>query len=179
MKRFCISFVLLSFITTRVVGQDIHFSQFPETPMHINPGNTGLFDGLFRVTCNYRNQWAAMGHPYSTAAAAFDMPLMYAKNRAYMGIGVFLYRDQAGDSKFGTFQGLLSVSGIVPLNDHNKLSVGIQGGFAQRSATVSDLQWENQYVAGTYDPTAPSNESNLLTSFPYVDFSSGAVYQYR
>ncbi len=147
--------------------------------MHLNPANTGLFDGLFRVTLNYRNQWAAMGHPYTTAAAAFDMPLLYAKNKAYMGIGLFLYNDQAGDSKFGTFQGLLSVSGIVPLNDFNKLSVGIQGGYAQRSATVADLQWENQYVNGTYDPTVVPNENNLLTSYPYLDFSGGAVYQYR
>ncbi len=179
MKRLCIYFGLFFFSATTVVGQDIHFSQFPETPMHINPANTGLFDGLFRATLNYRNQWAAMGHPFTTAAAAFDMPLMYAKNKAYMGVGAFLYRDQAGDSKFGTFQGLVSVSGIVPLNDFNKLSVGIQGGYSQRSATTADLQWENQYVNGVYDPTILPNENNLLTSFPYVDFSAGTAYQYR
>lgn len=179
MKRFCIYFGILLFTATNVDGQDVHFSQFNETPMHLNPANTGLFDGLFRVTLNYRNQWAAMGHPYTTAAAAFDLPLLYAKNRAYMGIGAFLYSDKAGDSKFGTFQGLLSVTGIVPLNDFNKLSVGIQGGYAQRSATVADLQWENQYVNGAYDPLVVPNESNLLTSYPYIDFSVGTVYQYR
>ncbi|CAN5341132.1 hypothetical protein BH09BAC5_BH09BAC5_07060 [soil metagenome] len=147
--------------------------------MHLNPGNTGFFDGLFRVTMNYRSQWASMGHPYTTAAAAFDMPLIYAKDRAYLGVGAFIYRDQAGDSKFGTFQASGSISGIVPLDDFNKLSVGLQAGFAQKSATVSELQWENQYVNGAYDPTASPNESNLLISFPYVDFSGGAVYQYR
>lgn len=179
MKRFRISIIILLLTANAVIGQDIHFSQITETPMHINPANTGLFDGLFRATLNYRSQWASMGHPYTTAAAAFDMPLLYAKDRAYMGIGAFIYRDQAGDSKFGTFQGLLSISGIVPLDDHNKLSVGIQGGFAQRSATIADLQWENQYVNGAYDPLALPNEGNMLTSFPYVDFSGGAVYQYR
>ncbi len=179
MKKLVLSFGILFFATLEVAAQDIHFSQINETPMHLNPGNTGFFDGLFRVTMNYRTQWASMGHPYTTAAAAFDMPLMYAKDRAYMGIGAFIYRDQAGDSKFGTFQALLSASGIVPFDDNNKLSVGLQGGFSQYSATVSDLQWENQYVNGAYDPTASANESNLLTSFPYADFSGGAVYQYR
>ncbi len=179
MKRFCFSLGILVFASRALSAQDIHFSQITETPMHINPANTGLFDGLFRVTMNYRSQWASMGNPYTTAAAAFDMPLMYAKNRAYIGVGAFIYRDQAGDSKFGTFQASLSATGIVPLNDFNKLSVGLQAGFAQRSATVADLQWENQYINGSYDPTAGSNEGNMLTSFPYADFSGGVVYQFR
>lgn len=171
--------VLLFSCVSAMRAQDIHFSQFNENPLHLNPANTGLFDGLFRVNLNYRSQWAVMGHPYTTMAAAFDMPLMYAKNRSYLGVGAFLYRDVAGDSKFGTVQGLVSVSGIVPLNDYNKLSVGIQGGYSQRSATISGLQWESQYVNGAYDPTALSNENNTLASFPFMDFSAGAAYQYR
>jgi type IX secretion system PorP/SprF family membrane protein len=179
MKKFSVFLFALFFSANKIFAQDIHFSQFNENPMHINPAYTGMFDGLFRVTMNYRSQWASMGHPYTTAAAAFDMPLLYAKNRAYMGIGAFLYRDQAGDSKFGTFQGLLSVSGIVPISDYSKLSAGIQGGYSQRSATIADLQWENQYVNGTYDPTASPNEGNLLTSYPYADLSGGVAYQIR
>jgi type IX secretion system PorP/SprF family membrane protein len=179
MKRYFFSIGIFLFAAQFACAQDIHFSQITETPMHINPANTGLYDGLFRATLNYRSQWASMGHPYTTAAAAFDMPLMYAKDRAYMGIGAFIYRDQAGDSKFGTFEASVSATGIVPLNDFNKLSVGLQGGFSQRSATIADLQWENQYVNGAYDPAANANEGNLLTSFPFADFSAGFVYQYR
>lgn len=162
-----------------VKAQDIHFSQFNETPMHLNPAYTGLFDGLFRVNLNYRNQWTVMGAPYKTVAAGFDMPLMYQKNRSYLGVGAFFFRDQAGDSKFGTFQGLVSVSGIVPLNELSKFSIGIQGGYSQRSATIASLTWESQYVNGAYDPNALPNEANLLTSFPYVDFSAGGAYQWR
>ncbi len=178
MKKLVAAIVAVAFVAG-AKAQDIHFSQINETPMHLNPAYTGLFDGLFRVNLNYRSQWAAMGSPYTTAAASFDMPLFPAKNRGYMGVGAFLYRDQAGDSKFGTFSGLLSVSGIVPLNDYSKLSAGIQGGYSQRSATIEALQWESQYVAGNYDPTANANEGNLLTSFPYVDFSGGVAYQLR
>ncbi|MBI3509783.1 MAG: PorP/SprF family type IX secretion system membrane protein [Bacteroidetes bacterium] len=179
MKKSFILFLSFFFLLKNFSAQDIHFTQFNENPMHINPAYTGMFDGLFRVTLNYRNQWASMGHPYTTSAAAFDMPLLYAPHRAYIGVGAFLYHDQAGDSKFGTFQGLLSASGIVPLNDYNKFSAGIQGGFSQRSATISSLTWENQYVNGSFDPTAVSNEGNLLTSFPYADLSAGIAYQYR
>lgn len=176
-KLAAVVFALIIFAGAK--AQDIHFSQFNETPMHINPAYTGLFDGLFRVNLNYRNQWSVMGAPYKTVAAGFDMPLQFRKNSSYLGVGAFFYRDQAGDSKFGTFQGLLSVSGVVPLSDVSKLSIGIQGGYSQRSATIASLTWENQYVNGAYDPNALSNEANLLTSFPYVDFSAGGAYQWR
>jgi type IX secretion system PorP/SprF family membrane protein len=166
-------------IWTGTYAQDIHFSQLNETPMHINPAYTGLFDGMFRVTLNYRSQWESMGHPYTTMAAAFDMPLLRASNRASMGIGAFFYRDEAGDSRMGTFQGLVALSGIVPLDDYNKLSVGLQGGYAQRSATIAELTWESQYVNGAFDPNAGINEGNMLTSFPYLDFAGGIAYQYR
>lgn len=162
-----------------VRAQDVHFSQFNETPLHLNPAYTGLLDGVFRVSLHYRNQWTSMGSPYKTMAGCFDLQVGNPGSPARMGIGAYIYKDQAGDSKLGTFNGSLSVSGIVKLNDHNVLSAGIMGGYGQRSATVATLQWESQYINGTYDPDAPSNEGNLLTSFPYVDFAGGLAYQYR
>lgn len=162
-----------------MAAQDIHFSQMNELPMHLNPANTGMFDGTLRFTTNYRSQWSVMGNPYRTMAAAFDMPIRLSANKPSLGLGLFLYRDQAGDSKFGTFQGSLSGSAIVPLSARQKFSAGIQAGFGQRSATISGLQWDSQYINGTYDPTAPINEANLLTSFLYPDIGAGVTYQYR
>src|ERR1041385_2662566 len=60
MKRVYISFFIFIFSANNFFAQDIHFSQFNENPMHINPAYTGMFDGLFRVTMNYRSQWASM-----------------------------------------------------------------------------------------------------------------------
>lgn len=162
-----------------VHAQDVHFSEFNEAPLNLNPAYTGLFDGIFRVTLHHRNQWASMGSPYVTSAGEFDCVIGNPKSAARMGIGAFVYKDQAGDSKLGTFQGSLSVSGQVKIDDYNKISAGIMGGYAQRSADISALTWENQYVNGAYDPNASPGEGNLLTSFPYVDFSAGLAYQYR
>lgn len=158
-------------------AQDIHFSMFSETPMHLNPAYTGMFNGLFRVSANYRNQWKSIGSPYTTMAASFDMPIPVGFGQ--LGVGAFLYQDKAGDSKFGTFQGLLSASALVPISGNATFSAGLQGGIGQRSATITTLQWENQYQNGAYDPTLPANESNLLTSFIYPDFSAGLAYHYK
>ncbi|TND08433.1 MAG: hypothetical protein FD123_2229 [Bacteroidetes bacterium] len=175
-KLLLVPFVL--FFALPAQSQDIHFSQFNESPLHLNPAYTGVFNGQYRVMMNYRNQWQSMGHPYQTMAAAFDMPLL-TNRPAYMGAGLYLYRDKAGDSGMGILQALLSASAIVPIDGNSTLSAGLQGGFSQRSANISTLQWESQYQNGTYDPTLSPNENNLLTSFPYADFSGGVAYRYQ
>lgn len=177
MKRLIIPVAAL-LMTVPVFAQDIHFSQFNETPLHLNPAYTGMFNGLYRGMVNYRNQWQAMGHPYQTMAASFDAPVLLS-SPAHLGLGAFIYRDKAGDSEFGTFQALVSASAILPLDDNSTLSAGLQGGFSQRSANTANVQWESQYQNGTYDPTLPSNEVNQLTSFPYADFSAGVAYHYQ
>jgi len=177
MKRLIIS-IFASGLIIPVAAQDIHFSQFNETPMHVNPSYTGVFNGVYRAMVNYRSQWASMGYPYTTMAASFDLPIPTA-SPVSIGAGAFIYQDKAGDSKFGTFQAQLAASAIVPLDRNSKICAGLQGGFAQRSATISSLQWESQFQNGTYDPTLPSNEGNMLTSFPYVDFASGVSYHYQ
>ena len=174
-----IAVAALCFAGLSVQAQDVHFSQFNDTPINLNPAYTGFFDGIYRVSVHHRNQWMSMGHPYVTSAGCFDIQLGNPKSPARMGLGIMAYKDQAGDSKLGTFKGLLSVSGIVQLDDRSMLSAGINGGYGQRSATISELQWESQYINGAYDPNAASNEGNLLTSFPYVDFGGGVAYHFR
>ncbi|MGN6166347.1 MAG: type IX secretion system membrane protein PorP/SprF, partial [Flavisolibacter sp.] len=41
-------------------GQDLHFSQFFNSPLTTNPANTGFIpDGDFRLGINYRDQWSS------------------------------------------------------------------------------------------------------------------------
>ena len=49
-----IIFYSLIFIQTIAFGQDVHFSQFSQTPQLINPGATGVFNGSFRGIINYK-----------------------------------------------------------------------------------------------------------------------------
>ena len=161
-------------------AQDIHFSQFTESPLLLTPASAGVFDGNYRVTMNYRNQWAAMGSPYKTMGASFDMP-MFKENvkRAYMGGGVNLFQDVAGDSKLGLMQAGLSIAGILPMDRNNTVSGGLLIGFGQRSITGSNLQFANQYNSNSgYDPNIASNENTPNESFVYADIGAGFFYEY-
>lgn len=162
-----------------IMAQDIHFSQYYETPLIINPASAGFYDGRQRAVLNYKNQWHGIPNPFVTMAASFDMPLFESKKRnAHLGMGLNAYRDQAGDAKFGTTQINASVSGIVKLNSNNKLSLGLQAGGAQRSADFSKLEWGNQFNGSGFNTATASNEINTLNSLLYGDIAAGIFYEY-
>lgn len=177
MKKIISIFLLL--LPLFSIAQDVHFSQYYETPLIINPASAGFYDGRQRAVLNYKNQWQGIPNPFVTMAASFDMPLFESSKRnAHLGMGINAYRDQAGDAKFGTTQVNLSVSGIVKLNPQNKISVGMQGGGAQRSANFSNLEWGNQFNGSGFNTGIASNEMNTLSSFLYGDLSAGIFYEF-
>lgn len=174
--------ILLSVIGMSICSwaQDIHYTQSQSTPMLINPAATGVFNGWERVTANHKNQWVNTGTKFLTSSVAFDMNVFKPKrgNKAHMGIGIQLYNDIGGDSKFGSKQMLLNLSGIVPLSEMHELSAGIQFGLGQRTGDLTNLMFSNQFNGEQLDPTINSQESNNLVSFMYPDVSAGIMYIY-
>lgn len=54
------------------VAQDIHFSQFFNVPMGLNPGCIGQFDGDYRAHGVFRQQWRSVTVPYRTFGLGGD-----------------------------------------------------------------------------------------------------------
>ena len=62
-----ISILFIASLLGKVDAQDLHFSQYFNTPLLVNPANTGFNpDYDYRLGGNYRNQWANVGNPYKT-----------------------------------------------------------------------------------------------------------------
>src|SRR5688572_2846921 len=146
-NRIKISFAALVFaVGVHVKAQDIHFSQFAQAPLQINPSQSGFYDGFYRGSIHYKNQWSSMGKAYSTAGAAFDMPFKVNQRKSsYFAAGLFFFSDKAGDASFGTTHVALSGSGIVPLSPYMKVAEGLNFAFTQQSANISKLTFGNQY----------------------------------
>ena len=70
-KRKTILMICGVMMMTIVSGQDLHFSQFMNSPLTTNPANTGFMpEGDYRIGINYRNQWSSiMQVPYKTMGA--------------------------------------------------------------------------------------------------------------
>ena len=61
-----------------VNGQDIHFSQFNETPVILNPALCGTAYDT-RIVANYKNQWASVTSPYQTYGISVEKALKHLK----------------------------------------------------------------------------------------------------
>ncbi len=162
------------------VAQDIHFSQFTETPQLLNPGATGVYNGYMRAIVNYKNQWTAMGKAFNTEAASFDIPMFdYNQRKAHLGAGINFFNDKAGDAKFGLTQVNLCVAGIIPVSMLSTFSMGVSIGGAQHKADMNSLVWGNQFNGETFDPSINSNEGTPVNSFVYADIGAGLYYEYN
>lgn len=160
----------------RAVAQDIHFSQFDETPLQLNPANAGVKHDVEIIT-NYKNQWQSVGSPYKTFALSADFKLL-KKKKNNLGIGIDFFNDKAGDANLSSNQVNLSLCGIVPLNDKNKLSGGIMTGFGQRSINLSGLSWGEQYDGTNYNESLPTGELSTASNFTFFDLGAGIEYSY-
>ncbi|HEX8515720.1 MAG TPA: PorP/SprF family type IX secretion system membrane protein [Bacteroidia bacterium] len=162
-----------------VIAQDVHFSQFNETPQLLNPGATGVYNGYMRAIVNYKNQWMAMGKAFNTSAASFDIPLFdYNEHKAHLGAGLNFFSDKAGDSQFGLTQVNLCLAGILPVSRESQFSAGISVGGAQHKANLAAVTWGNQYNGTGFDPALNSTEAAPVSSFGYLDLGAGLYYEY-
>ena len=172
--------VISIFWASLSIGQDIHFTQSSQTPLWINPAITGVYDGWERVIVNHRNQWLGSNTQFMTTAVSADINLMKTRSndKAHIGLGVFLWNDVGGDAKFGTRQGQLSISGILPMGNGHQLSAGLQGGLGNRGGNMSALYFENQWTGEEFNQDLPSFEADRLQSDAYFSISTGVNYQF-
>lgn len=162
----------------QVQAQDIHFSQMTQTPLLLNPAQAGLAHQL-SVNVNYKDQWRAVSdNPFKTFNLSADAAFLYSKSGSHAGVGIDFFSDKAGDGAMKTTTGQLHLSGVIALNDASFLSAGIYGGFGQRSLNYNNLYWDNQYIGGQLDLTAPSGEPATFANKSYADIGAGLAYYY-
>lgn len=164
-------------------AQDIHFSQYNMSPLTMNPALTGAFGGDIRAHLNYKDQWRSIAAPYQTYAFSFDGNMMKGKlPNSPIGAGISFFKDVAGDAEMGMTQVDLSVAGHQKLNEQNTLSLGFQGGYAQKSFNAAKLKWGNQYneTTGLHDEGLPSKEpGDMSSSVGYMDLGFGLNWNFH
>ena len=178
-------FVLTMAVTGSISAQDIHFSQFYMSPLNLNPALTGVLNCKTRMVMNYRNQWspALTSNAYNTYSASYDQKVAVGRTD-YFGIGGTLWGDVAGESRFGTTQGRLSLSYSKRMGGYRQsakyLVVGADAAVTQRRITSGGLRWPTQHDGNggfdeTIDPNEPFLNSNNL-DFLYADLGAGVLF---
>lgn len=147
-------------------AQDVHFTQFNASPLTINPAFTGAFQGEYRVSAVYRDQWrSALGTAaFKTYAVSFDMPLIRDISvDDYLAGGLQLYNDRAGDGNLNNFSGLASVAYHKFMGNDGKmaLTVGLQGGYSSKNLDLSKLYFAGDFQNGGWNQGIDPTWANL------------------
>ena len=174
------SLSLLLFLLLSAFGfsQDIHFSQFFETPLLRNPALAGIFNGDVRIQAVYRNQWNSVTTPYQTGSFNGEYKLPIGRGDDFLTIGGEILYDKAGTVA-------LTSTHILPVANYHKslskdrnmyLSVGFMGGLVQRKLDRSKITTNNQYNGTGYDPTLGDGEALPHQGYTYLDGSVGVSF---
>ena len=161
-------------------AQDLHFSQYFNSPLLVNPANTGFNpDYDFRVGGNYRNQWASVGNPYKTMSLWGDAKLFTNRfENGWVGVGASLFKDMAGSGSLTSTSGFASVAYHQMLGYNSLLSGGFSVGFTSKRIDVSKLSFDNQWNGRFFDISIPSNEPFAYSQTSYFDLQMGINYAY-
>jgi type IX secretion system PorP/SprF family membrane protein len=163
-------------------AQDLHFSQFMNSPLLTNPANTGFIpDGDYRLGVNFRNQWASLTpYPYKTMSAFGDAQILQNQNNdGWVGIGGMILRDVAGSGALTSTRMYGSIAYHQMLNLGSLLSAGFNVGWANKRINTSNLtfpgQWNGKFFDVHQTGQAPALASNNIS---YLDLQAGLNYAY-
>ena len=171
-------FFILLITGGQVYTQDIHFSQFFETPLLRNPALAGIFSGDVRIQAVYRNQWNSVTTPYQTGSVNAEYKKPIGKGDDFITLGGQVLYDKAGTVALQSTHILPAVNYHKSLSaDRNMyLSLGFMGGFVQRSIDRSKVTTNSQYDGTGFNPGLGSGETFLKNSYSYLDASVGMSF---
>lgn len=161
-------------------GQDLHYTQFYHSPLNINPGLTGIFDGDARFSGHFRRQWKNVPVDYLTFTGSVDGKIYPKKTGSnFFGAGLHINYDRAGFSKLQLAEVALSGSYSIVVSPSFIITPGVQFGFSQRSYKENDLFVDAQFdgFLGKFDPTFPTNESFDNLNAIFVNFNAGLNFR--
>lgn len=163
-------------ICSSAAAQDIHFSQFYEISTLRNPALTGLFSDDYKVGVNYRSQWGSISNPFNTALITAEAHRAIGKD--FISAGVTAYYDKSGSVDLQTIVVYPAIAYNKSLEDeHNSyLSVGLTGGYIQRSFDPAKATFDNQYQDNRFQANLPSGETFSNPSFSQWDFGGGVSF---
>ena len=180
MKTRYILYTLLAaaFVNQTVVAQDIHFSQYAETPSSINPALAGVTYNT-RAMVNYKTQWSNVGTQYQTMGFSFDQTIKHKKLKGnYFAVATNIFKDVSGDAKLSTLNPNLGICYSQKISKKMKLSSGVQSGFFYRTIDGSNLHYDRQYNGYAFNPNLSSGESPIRSGVTSFDLGGGINLNY-
>ena len=183
MKKYKIILLLYVFfaLVQTVQAQDLHFSQFFNNPLTVNPANTGFIpDADYRLGASYRNQYSSiLAEPYKTFSVYGDAQLLRNQiQNGWLGVGGFIMSDVAGSGGLRATKIYGSLAYHQMLGNSSLLSAGFNLGWANKRIDQSKLKFPDQFDGKFFDGRTPTSVVLANNSVSYFDMQAGLNYAY-
>lgn len=159
-------------------AQDLRFSQYFNSPLSINPANTGFLPSSdYRLGAHYREQWATIPVPYKTMSIYGDFQFM--RNlipSGWMGLGGLILQDVAGSGSLSSTKAYTSLAYHQMIGSSSLLSAGFNLGVATKRINPSALRFGDQWDGKFF--SRPTSEILLNNSIGYFDLQAGLNYSF-
>lgn len=176
--------ILFLVVLQSASAQDTHFSQSYSAPLTLNPAMTGLFEGGYRISAIYRDQWRnVLADPLSSFAGMGEVRFgKKAKRRTktdFYGIGLQFGGDKVDQFDMNTTQLGLSAAMHKALDKNNRqyLSAGFRMGVVQRNLNYENLTFQDQFN-GVNGFDLATQERLPANNFGYFDLGIGLHYSF-
>jgi type IX secretion system PorP/SprF family membrane protein len=176
LKKIFLFAVVVTMHISATYSQDIHFSNFYNAPLILNPANTGNYIGNWRIISNYRQQGNSTTDEYKTTTLAFDMPVYYYKQMG--SIGIIFINDNSASNTLLVNKVFLSIAHFIKISPKSYLHMGFQFGFVHKNYSSNNLSYPDQFdmTTGYFNPDMPSQERNEDHKLGYLDLNWGFIW---
>jgi type IX secretion system PorP/SprF family membrane protein len=181
MKRSLPILLLFAFSAIATNAQDLHFSQWFNSPLTTNPANTGFIpEADYRLGANYRNQWSSiMSIPYKTMSVWGDAQFLRDRiESGWLGVGGVILRDVAGSGSLTSTKVYGSIAYHQMLGEAHLLSAGFNIGWANKRINSADLKFPDQFDGRFFDKALPTSVILDNQSSSYFDVQAGLNYAF-
>ncbi len=180
-KRIILIILIVSVLQVKMHAQDLHFSQFFNSPLTTNPANTGFIpDADYRIGASYRNQWSSiMAVPYKTVSVFGDAQLFRNKlENGWLGLGGVILSDVAGSGSLRSTKIYGSLAYHQMLGSSSLLSAGFNLGWANKRIDQTNLKFPDQFDGKFFDGSRSTDVVLAKNNISYFDMQVGMNYAY-
>ena len=180
-KKISVLVLISMHIVSFIHAQDLHFSQFFNSPLTANPANTGFIpDADYRLGASFREQWSSiLSSPYQTVSLYGDAQVLRNKfENGWLGLGGVILSDVAGSSSLRSTEIYGSMAYHQMLANSSLLSAGFNLGWANKRIDASELTFPDQFNGVFFDAHLPTSAILTTNSVSYFDMQAGMNYAY-
>lgn len=162
-------------------AQDLHFSQWFNSPLTTNPANTGFIpDADYRLGANYRDQWSpVMAVPYRTMSIWGDAQVFRDRiENGWMGLGGVVLRDDAGSGTLTSTQAYGSIAYHQMVGFASLITAGFNVGFVNKRINTTTLKFPDQFDGQFFNAQLPTSVVIDQPNVTYFDMQIGLNYAY-